>query len=98
MQVLVVNELHHIDGGGQVLRTNDGVALCPFHRVDQQQLVGTQTKTGESGEESQLHFADLMLTSDVLVRCLAGNRCQVLRCEDDIDRYAGGDHDRQHQA
>ena len=60
-----------------ILRTGFG--------VDEQQSIRPQTKTREGGEERQIHFADLMLTGDKLVRCLAGNRRQTLRREDDVD-------------
>ena len=84
MQVLMVQELHHIYSCYDSLSCYDGVVLCAGFGIDQQQAVCTQSETREGGEERQIHFADLVLTGDIFRCRLTCNRCQTFRREDDI--------------
>ena len=95
MEVLVVKKLHHIYSGYQMFCLHYCVILRSSLGVDEQQSIRPQTKTREGGEERQIHFADLMLTGDKLVRCLASNRCQTLRRENDVDSNTRYQHYRQ---
>ena len=93
----MVEKLHHVHRGREVLCLHHGVILCAGFRINQQQSVCTQTETWEGREESKVHLTYLVLAGDELIRCLTCNRCQTRRCEDDVHRNAGHDDHRQHE-
>ena len=98
MQVAMVEKLRHIHCGCEVLCLYDGVVLCTGFGIEQQQSISTQTETREGGEECQVHLSYLIRTGNEFVCCLAGDRCQACRREDNIHRNACNRHHRQHQA
>ena len=98
MQVLMTKKLHHIHGSNQMVCRNYGIVLRTGFGIDEKQPISPQTETRECGEEGQIHFSNLMLTSDILRRCLPGDRRQTLRSEDDIDCHTCNHYNRQHNA
>ena len=91
------NSIQQFDGSYQFGHGQEGVVLCAFLGIDQQNILDRQSEIRESGEESQIDFADLVLAGYVLRSRLPGNRRQTLGREDDVDSHANDYHYRQHQ-
>ena len=98
MEIVVIDKLHHIDRRHEMVRLYDRIILRSGFGIDQQQTVGTQTETGEGGEEGQLHFSYLMFTGDILRGSLPCDRCQMGRCKNGIHYDTHNRDDRHHDA
>ena len=65
------------------MRSNQqGIAWGTWSWIDQNQAVDVEAKLREGGEESKLHFADLMLAGDIVASYIAHDRGQTLWGED----------------
>ena len=73
-----------------MLRLHHGVVLRTGFGIDDKQAVRAETEPREGGEERQIDLSYLVLGSNELIRCLAGDGCQPLGREDHV--YSDGCH------
>ena len=73
----LLHQPYHIHGCHQFRCSQQGIVLSPLHSVDQQHAIDCQTKMWKSGEESQFHFPNLMLTFHIVAGYIPHNRGQA---------------------